>query len=166
MDILPDVLAPELSVVFCGTAPGEVSARAQAYYAGPGNRFWPTLEEVGLTPRRFAPHEFRAVLDCRLGLTDLAKSVFGVDRVLRPQDFDGSALEAKIRRYQPRLLAFTSKRAAQVFLGHPVSYGLLEPVVGVTRLFVLTSPSGAACRYWDIAPWRALAALSGAGPGR
>ena len=33
--ILPDVLAPGLRVVFCGTAPGTASARAGAYYAGP-----------------------------------------------------------------------------------------------------------------------------------
>ncbi len=42
MDILPDVLAPGLALVVCGSAAGTVSARVGAYYAGPGNRFWPT----------------------------------------------------------------------------------------------------------------------------
>src|ERR1700753_3045292 len=53
--VLPDVLEPGLRVVFCGTAPGTASARAGAYYAGPGNRFWVTLHEVGLTPVLLRP---------------------------------------------------------------------------------------------------------------
>ena len=37
MTILPDVLAPGLDIVFCGTAVGNVSAQRGVYYAGPGN---------------------------------------------------------------------------------------------------------------------------------
>jgi TDG/mug DNA glycosylase family protein len=40
MSVLPDVLKPGLKVVFCGTAVGNKSARASAYYAGRGNQFW------------------------------------------------------------------------------------------------------------------------------
>jgi len=65
----------------------------------------------------------------------------------------------KIRRYRPRVLAFTSKRAAEEFIGYPVGYGLLPEKVGETRLFVLPSPSGAARRYWHKKPWRDLARL-------
>ena len=43
---LPDILQPNLKVVFCGTAAGDASAKKRAYYAGPGNRFWKTLHEV------------------------------------------------------------------------------------------------------------------------
>ena len=39
MAVLPDVLAPELRVVFCGTTAGFTSAAASAYYAGAGNRY-------------------------------------------------------------------------------------------------------------------------------
>src|SRR3546814_13773735 len=49
--VLPDVLAPGLRLVFCGSAAGRKSAELGAYYAGPGNKFWPTLYEIGLTPR-------------------------------------------------------------------------------------------------------------------
>ena len=38
--ILPDVLQPDLKVVFCGTAAGTQSAQAGTYYAGRGNYFW------------------------------------------------------------------------------------------------------------------------------
>ncbi len=49
MSVLPDLLAPDLDIVFCGTAVGTASARRGAYYAGPGNAFWPTLFKVGLS---------------------------------------------------------------------------------------------------------------------
>ena len=37
--VLPDILANGLKVVFCGTAPGNVSAKAGAYYANNSNKF-------------------------------------------------------------------------------------------------------------------------------
>lgn len=51
MTVLHDILAPNLDIVFCGTAVGNVSAQRNAYYAGPDDMFWPTLHTVGLTPR-------------------------------------------------------------------------------------------------------------------
>ena len=63
-----------MRVVFCGTAPGAASARAGAYYAGPGNRFWATLPEVGLTPILLAPAEFPRLADFGIGLTDVSKT--------------------------------------------------------------------------------------------
>ena len=77
--ILPDVLDPGLRVVFCGTAAGKRSAQVGAYYAGPGNAFWPTLHEVGFTPRRLAPSEFRDLPRFVIGLTDMCKLRSGSD---------------------------------------------------------------------------------------
>ena len=65
------MLAPGLRVVFCGTAAGEVAARVGAPYAGPGNRFWWVLREIGLTPRELAPLEFRELPQHGIGLTDV-----------------------------------------------------------------------------------------------
>lgn len=159
MSVLPDVLQTGLNIVFCGTAPGTVSAMQQAYYAGPGNKFWPTLFEVGLTPHRFAPAEYPAVLPLGIGLTDLVKHTFGADSVLTSSDFGREELQAKILHYQPRILAFTSKRAGQEFLGGSLQYGLQERKVGDTLLVVLPSPSGLARRFWTVEPWRELAML-------
>jgi TDG/mug DNA glycosylase family protein len=160
MAVLPDVLAQDLDVVFCGTAPGQYSARVGAYYAKPGNRFWPTLHAVGLTPLRLAPQQYRQVLDCKLGLTDLAKHTSGQDAGLRRQDFDPRALQRIAGRYRPRVIAFTSKRAALEYFGTDVDYGLQSASIGDTSLFVLTSPSGLATRYWqDARHWRELATL-------
>ena len=56
-----------MRIVFCGTAAGAASARGGAYYAGPGNKSWATLHEIGLTPRRLAPFEFASMLDHGIG---------------------------------------------------------------------------------------------------
>lgn len=159
MQILPDVLASGLEIVFCGTAAGLESERRKAYYAGRGNLFWPTLYAVGLTDRLIAPEEFQSVLAYRLGLTDLVKNVAGNDRNLKPSDFDVAGLKKKILKYQPRILAFIGKRAAAEFLGRKVEYGPQpeEAIVGATALFVLPSPAGTARRFWNEGVWRELA---------
>ena len=93
-----------------------------------------------------------------LGLTDLAKSISGADKILSSRHFDIEGLTTKLLRYSPRILAFTGKRAAREYLGRvrDVTYGLLEQRVGETMLFVLPSPSGAASGHWDVEPWHEL----------
>jgi TDG/mug DNA glycosylase family protein len=159
--ILPDVLAPGLAVVFCGTAPGTRSAREHAYYAHPGNYFWRTLLEVGLTPRRLAPAEFRDVLTWGIGLTDVAKHHFGSDAELPRTAFDIRVLQRKLARWRPAMLAFTSKNAARAGLANApraLEYGEQNLRIATSRVFVLPSPSGQARGFWKIAPWRDLAA--------
>jgi TDG/mug DNA glycosylase family protein len=155
--VLPDLLAPGLRLVFCGTAPSRASAEARAYYARPGNRFWPTLHAVGLTPRRFLPAEYPQLLALGIGLTDLAKHHSGNDDELPEGAFDVERLKRKLERFAPAMVAFTSKNAAQAFFGHAVDYGLQAERLGETRFFVLASPSGQAVRFWNIGWWRELA---------
>ena len=157
--VLPDVLQEDLSLVFCGTAAGKRSAEEGAYYAHPGNRFWPTLHDIGLTPRRLRPDEFTLLPRFGIGLTDVAKLHFGNDSELPRDAFDVAGLIEKIEHWRPRIVAFTSKAAARAALGRSHGYGLCEQRIGDTQLFVLPSPSGQARGHWDIGPWRELAAL-------
>jgi len=161
-DILPDLLRPGLDLVICGTAAGAISAARGAYYANPGNRFWGVLAETGLTPYRFRPEEFPRLTDLGIGLTDVCKSAAGQDDALPRAGFDRARLAAAMRHNRPRLLAFNSKRAAAEFLGLPtgrIPYGMLTPLPDLPSIMVLPSTSGLACRAWDPAPWRAMAAL-------
>ena len=80
-----------MRVVFCGTAPGAASARTGAYYAGPGNRFWLTLPEVGLTPVLLRPAEFARLADFGIGLTDISKTASGPTRRSAAVDSTASA---------------------------------------------------------------------------
>jgi double-stranded uracil-DNA glycosylase len=160
MSILPDILAKNLKLVFCGTAASNKSAQVAAYYAFGQNQFWPSLYKIGLTPRQFKPGEFRDLLALGIGLTDLAKEKHGMDKVLVKSDYALESFTKNILDFQPTFLAFTSKQAASVYFKRgtgQISYGLQTESIGVTRLWVLTSPSSAARSYWDIAVWQALA---------
>tara|TARA_R110000824_G_scaffold390760_5_gene587630 strand:+ start:3680 stop:4189 length:510 start_codon:yes stop_codon:yes gene_type:complete len=161
-DRLPDLLAPDLRLVFVGTAASHRSAAEGAYYAHPGNRFWRTLHEVGITTRLFAPHEFRDLLALGIGFTDMSKRGSGMDHNVAEGEFDVPRFSAAMRLHCPKIIAFTSKKAASLFYGQPtqkIRLGLQPSQPDFSSVFVLTSPSGAATRYWDIGPWRELAAL-------
>lgn len=158
--ILPDLLQSGLALVFCGTAAGTRSARERAYYAHPGNLFWRALAEAELTPRLYAPHEFVQLPTLGIGFTDLAKFHSGNDSELPRDAFEVLALMAKIERFAPRWLAFTSKHGAKAALGRAISaYGVQPECIGTTRVFVLPSPSGQARGHWSIGPWLELAEL-------
>jgi double-stranded uracil-DNA glycosylase len=156
--IVPDLLRENLKLVLCGTAPSRASMEALAYYAHPGNIFWKTLFDVGLTPRLVAPKDYAALLDWNIGLTDLNKSEWGADSELSHAAFDVLAFSEKMRRYAPRAIAFDSKFAASKFFGRKaVSYGLQAESLFGSALFVVPSTSGRARNYFEIEHWRGLA---------
>jgi TDG/mug DNA glycosylase family protein len=155
--VLPDLLRPDLRLVFCGTAAGTRSAREGAYYAHPGNMFWRTLFAVGLTPRLLAPAEYPLLATFGIGLTDLAKFHHGNDADLPADAFDVEALRARIGHYRPGAIAFTSKHGGTAALGKGLRYGLQEARFAGVPTFVLPSPSGQARRSWDIGVWRSVA---------
>lgn len=157
---VPDLLGPNLRLVFCGTALGRISAAQRAYYANPGNFFWRTLHAIGLTPERLAPTDYSRLLEQRIGLTDLCKAHFGNDAELPDDAFDVEALRAKILEHQPHVLAFTSKTGASAILGRPtgcILLGFQPEAIGATRIYVLPSPSGQARVFWNQSVWQQLA---------
>lgn len=158
--LVPDLLAPGLDLVFCGTALGPASFKARAYYANPGNTFWSTLHVVGLTPERLAPQRYAELLALRLGLTDLNKTEYGSDHELSAGAMDAGSLHAKLRKYRPAAIAFTSKNAASLALGVKApAYGRQGTTLEGAVAFVLASPSGRARSFWTLAPWQEAAAF-------
>ena len=161
--LIPDLLAEKLRVVFCGTALGRVSYEKRAYYANPGNYFWRTLHQCGFIPEPVAAKNYHKVLEYRIGLTDMCKIAYGNDSDIPHMAYDRTALEQKIRTYQPDWLAFTSKNAASIFLQRDTSkitYGIQPETIDRTQIFVLPSPSGHARKWWDKSLWQQLAKLT------
>ncbi len=158
--ILPDRLKPGLKLVFCGTAAGRHSALQQAYYAHGQNKFWKTLYDVGLTPSLYQPHDYEKLWELGIGLTDIAKYTYGMDHQL-PKDALGpkavAALEARIRKVKPSLIAFTSLNGGRKVMGANARAGEQPGRIGETRVFILPSPSPLAASHWDVKPWRELA---------
>jgi TDG/mug DNA glycosylase family protein len=159
--MLPDFLAPNLSVIFCGTAAGKVSAAVGHYYAKAGNKFWKTIHAIGITDRLLRAEDDRECLSYGFGFTDLAKGVSGMDRDVGKHAFEPQNVHAIIRIYRPRAIAFNGKRAAQIALDKKVvTYGLLK-MQGPTSVWILPSTSGAANRYWSLSPWEDMANFVG-----
>ena len=169
VDRLPDQLADNLRLVFVGTAASQRSADVGHYYAHPGNRFWRTLHQTGITDRRYEPHEFPALLKRGIGFTDLCKTGAGMDHQALAFPIDIPAFREKMLRYRPGLIAFTSKKAASLFCGRPtaaIALGRQPALADFPVVFVLASPSGAASGTWSIAPWQELADALGSQDGR
>ncbi|MCH9023945.1 MAG: mismatch-specific DNA-glycosylase [candidate division Zixibacteria bacterium] len=154
--MLPDVLEENLNIVFCGTAAGDKSALLKLYYAGQGNKFWSTLYKTGLTPTQLAPTNYSKLLEFGIGLTDLEKNTSGMDHKILFTDQGITTLREKIEKYQPRILCFNGKRAAEEFLFREVDYGLQPETIAQTKLFVAPSTSGAANRFWNEELWHEL----------
>ncbi|MGY3469545.1 G:T/U-mismatch repair DNA glycosylase [Bradyrhizobium sp. LM6.11] len=93
---LPDQLRENLRLVFVGTAASTRSAELGHYYAHPGNRFWRAIHEAGITPRRYQPSEFAALLDLGIGFTDLSKSGAGMDHQIEAASIDVPGFKAKM----------------------------------------------------------------------
>lgn len=160
-DRLPDQLRLHLRLVFVGTAASTRSAELGHYYAHPGNRFWRAIHEAGITPRRYQPGEFASLIELGIGFTDLSKSGAGMDHQIATETIDLPGFRAKIEKYRPRTIAFTSKKAASLFYGRPsrgIALGRQKRDECPAEVFVLPSPSGAASGHWTLEPWRELAA--------
>jgi double-stranded uracil-DNA glycosylase len=162
---VPDVLGPDLDVVFCGINPGRVSDAARAHFANPRNDFWRLLHQAGFTPRQLEPAEQFELLRHGIGATNAAYRTTPGSSDLRRADFLGSAerLEALADQLRPHFIGFVGKEAHRGAFGDRPDLGLQQQQLGDTQLFVLpsTSPANAAVPYDERLRWfRELAALS------
>jgi TDG/mug DNA glycosylase family protein len=142
---LPDIVETGLDVLFCGINPGQAAAKAGHHFQGNGNRFWKTLHDAG-----FTPGQLTAVDDARLpefgyGLTAVVpRASRSADEVTGPELLQGLRdLEAKVRRWKPRVVAFLGKAAWTVHTGSTqVTWGRQGLAFGGAEVWVLPNPSG------------------------
>jgi TDG/mug DNA glycosylase family protein len=158
---VPDVLGPDLRVVFVGINPGRVSAAARAHFANPRNDFWRLLAAAGLTSRLYDPQEQFELLAEGIGVTNAAYRTTPGSGDLRRADFAGSAerLFGIARDLRPRAFAFVGKEAYRGVFGERPELGVQRRILVDTGLFVLpsTSPANAAVPYAERLRWfRAL----------
>jgi double-stranded uracil-DNA glycosylase len=154
---VPDVLAPDLRIVFVGINPGRVSAEAGAHFANPRNDFWRLLHAARLTSRLYEPAEQFSLLEEGIGVTNAAYRTTPGSGDLRRADFAGSAerLEGLALDLRPRWLAFVGKEAYRGAFGKRPELGLQRQTLGDTKLFVLpsTSPANAAIPWYERLRW-------------
>lgn len=147
---LPDVIAPNHDVLFCGINPGLYTAAVQQHFGRPGNRFWPTLHRAGFTPHLFHPSEQYDLLKLGLGITNVVdRASAAADQLTREELIaGGKSLERKVKRYKPRYLAIVGIGAYRTAFDRPkAKLGLQEETIGETLIWVLPNPSGLNANY-------------------
>jgi TDG/mug DNA glycosylase family protein len=147
---IPDLIAPGLRVLFCGINPGLSSGATGRHFAGPGNRFWPTLHRAGFTPRQLTPWDGDEMLAAGLGITNLVNRTTATAAELEPAQLraGGARLVATAERYHPRVVAVlgvTAFRAA--FDRKDARIGRQGVRIGPSEAWVLPNPSGLNAHY-------------------
>src|SRR5437867_6891563 len=142
---VPDVIAPNLRVLFAGINPGLYTAAVGHHFARPGNRFWPALHQSGFTRRLLSPFEEAELLEMGLGITNVAARATATAAELSPEDFisGGRILRRKIRRFAPRFVAVLGVGAYRVaFRQLKAAIGEQDERIAGARAWVLPNPSG------------------------
>lgn len=147
---VPDVIAPDLRVLFCGINPGLYTAAVGHNFARPGNRFWPALHAGGFTDRVLSPFEERELLKLGYGITNVVDRATASADELSADELaaGGQRLAAKVRRYRPRFLAVLGIGAYRSAFGRPhAAPGPQPEALDATRIWVLPNPSGLNASY-------------------
>ncbi|KAH9954776.1 uracil-DNA glycosylase-like protein [Russula dissimulans] len=109
---VPDYVAEELDVLFCGINPGYMTAVKGHHYANPTNHFWRCLHLSGFTPRLLSASEDSSLPGTyNIGLTNLlARPSTSITELSKQEMADSvPALLANVVRLRPRVVCFVGK---------------------------------------------------------
>jgi len=142
---VPDIIAPNLRVLFCGINPGIYSGATRLHFARPGNRFWKALHLSGFTTRQLDPSEGQELLEVNCGITCIVDRTTARADELSKEEFveGGRLLVKKLKKYKPAMLAMLGLGAYRSAFARPkAKIGLQEETIGDTRIWLLPNPSG------------------------
>lgn len=107
-----------MRVLLVGINPGVRSALTGHHFAGYSNRFWKLLVESGLVPVPITYQDDARLPEWGFGLTNLVpRPTRGIDELTAHEYIAGRrALERKIRRYAPRVVALIGLTLARSLL--------------------------------------------------
>jgi len=147
---LPDVLGPELKVLFVGINPSILSFERGHHFARPGNRFWPALHGSGWTPRLMKPDEDGELPALGIGITNVVDRPTRAAAELSDDELreGAAALASLVERVQPGVVAIVGLGAYRVGFGKPdAGVGPQPDPIGGRPAWVLPNPSGLNAHY-------------------
>lgn len=145
LPVLPDLLEPGLSLVFCGINPGMRAASTGHHFEGRSNRFWRVLHLAGFTPEQVRPEDDHTLLRYGYGLTTVVPRATARAAELSRSEIElaGEAFQRKIEQYAPRYVAFLGKMAFSAISGASnFEWGRQATPFGGAHAWVLPNPSG------------------------
>lgn len=147
---VPDLIAPNVRVLFCGINPSLYSAAVGHHFARPGNRFWPTMYAAGFTDRLLTPAEERELLVHGYGITNLVDRASATADELAPAELviGRQQLMTKIHAYQLQAIAVLGVGAYRTAFARPQAVIGRQPErIDQAMLWVLPNPSGLNAHY-------------------
>lgn len=147
---VPDIIRPNLRVLFCGINPGLYSAATGHHFARPGNRFWAALHGAGFTDRCLSPWHERELLRYGLGITNLVRRTTAAADEIAPAELVAGRrkLLANVKRYAPECVAVLGLGAYRTAFAQPdATLGRQPERLGGALLWLLPNPSGLNAHY-------------------
>jgi TDG/mug DNA glycosylase family protein len=148
---LPDLLGPDVRLLFVGINPGLWTAAVQSHFGRRGNRFYPALYRAGITDRLidasagYRPEDRQHLLDRGIGITNLVPAATARADELEPAALvDGSrSLVRLVERTGPAVVAVLGISAYRVAFDRRRATAGRQPVpLGGAELWVVPNPSG------------------------
>jgi TDG/mug DNA glycosylase family protein len=148
---VPDLLGPDLRLLFVGINPGLWTAATQTHFAHPGNRFYPALLLAGILEH---PVDQSAGMDDAdrdrlrargLGITNLVRRASAKASELTAAELRAGRheLEAVVRRTTPRVVAVAGITAYRTAFELPrATTGRQPEDLAGAELWVVPNPSG------------------------
>ncbi|AZA83665.1 G/U mismatch-specific DNA glycosylase [Chryseobacterium lactis] len=143
--MLTDIIAHDLSVLFCGINPGLKSSDDGHHFSGRSNRFWRVLHQSGFTSYEIQAIHDTTILEFGYGLTTaVARATSRADE-LSKEEFDNAfeAFSLKITEFKPKYIAFLGKAAYKAFSKKKeIQWGEQPDDFCGARVWVLPNTSG------------------------
>ena len=147
---VPDLIKPDLEVLFCGINPGLYTAAIGHHFGRPGNRFWKVLHLAGFTSRQLSPFEESELLDSGVGIINVVERPTRTAAELSKDEYEqgARAVVAKLRKYKPKVLAVVGVQAYRIGFNQPkAQVGEQPDKIGNTAVWALPNPSGLQAHY-------------------
>lgn len=148
---VPDLVGPDVKLLFVGINPGLWTAATQTHFAHPGNRFYPALLEAGIidTPVDrgvgMTEGDRRSLIGRGIGITNIAHRATAKASELTPDELraGGEQLRAVVRAHRPAVVAIAGITAFRTAFSQPKALMGEQPErFEGSRLFVVPNPSG------------------------
>ena len=146
-----DLVAPRTRVLFIGINPGLWTAKVNAHFARPGNRFWPALHRAGVTPWLVDPSQgMRAddlamLADIGVSITNLVATASArADQLTASEVRAGAAtLARRVVEFAPSVVAVLGLTTYRRGFARPSARAGEQPDrLGGVPTWVLPNPSG------------------------
>lgn len=148
---LPDLIGPNVRLLFVGINPGLLAVATQSHFGRRGNRFYPALFQAGIIDHvidasaGFTTEDVAHLLGRGIGITDLVARATARADELAPDELVAGAreLRGRVERVDPIVVAILGITAYRVaFDQRRAVVGRQPQDLGGSQLWVVPNPSG------------------------